>query len=293
MATYTNPAPGRVSSAFTPARRHPVTGKVQPHEGTDVANATGTPVAAVHDGVVTRSETLSAAYDHLQWVWVAGDGVETRYLHLSRRDVRVGARVRAGDRLGLMGASGRVTGPHLHLEVHVGGRAIDPVQWLVERGVTLGVDPAPGDPIPLPKHLPEDTMIRTTRKRTKNVPLPLKKWKTVPLNNNGDLSAVTSPGRATITSYVALSGVPKGAEVQLRSVVVETDAKGASAKTISRGPIVEVLGSGGQTFGQIVAPVDVPEVHGSRQRRARLEIYATTPGVTLTSVTTITDQIPA
>lgn len=293
MATYTNPARGRISSAFNPKRKHPVTGLIAPHEGADVAGPTGTPVLAAHDGVVTRSETLSAAYDHLQWVWVAGDGVETRYLHLSRRDVRVGTRVRAGDRLGLMGATGRVTGPHLHLEVHVDGRAIDPVPWLAARGVTLGVDPVAGDPIPLPNRLPEDTMIRTTRKRTKPFSLPLKKWKTVPLNNGGDLSAVTSPGRATITSYVALTGLPKGAEVQLRSVVVETDAKGASAKTISRGPIVEVIGSGGATFGQIVAPVDVPEVHGSRQRRARLEIYATTPGVTLTSVTTITDHIPA
>lgn len=293
MTTYTNPAVGRISSGFNPARKHPVTGKVQPHEGTDVANETGIPVYAAHSGTVTRSETLSEAAGRLQWIWLSVDGVETRYLHLSRRDVFVGQHVRAGDRIGLMGASGRVTGPHLHLEVRLDGRAVDPVPWLAARGVTLGIDPTPGSTIPLPTDLSEDKMIRTTRTRTKKFALPLKKWKSLPLNNSGDLSAVTSPGRATITSYVKLTGLPKGAEVQLRVAVVETDAKGANAKTVSRGPIVEVVGTSGATFGQIVAPVDVHAIHGSRQRRARIEIYATTPGVTLTSATTITDHIPA
>lgn len=291
--TYSNPAPGRISSRYDPARRHPVTGEVRPHEGTDVAGPTGTPVLAVHDGVVTRSETLSPTYGRLQRVYVSDGSLETRYLHLSRRDVVVGQRVRAGDRLGLMGATGFVTGPHLHLEVRLGGRAIDPEPWLAARGITLGVDPAPGTPIQLPTDLPEDQMIRTTRRRTKNLRLPKGTWKTLPLNNDGHTSAVTSPGRATITSYLALAGVPRGREVQVRAIVVETDAKGAAAKIVDRGPIVEIIGTDGTTFGQIVAPVDIPKTTGPRERRARIQVLALDDGVTLTDARTITDHIPA
>ncbi|WP_102509084.1 M23 family metallopeptidase [Sanguibacter massiliensis] len=141
MTTYTNPAKGRISSAFNPRRKHPVTGKVQPHEGADVANATGTPVVAVHAGTVTRSETLSATYGRLQRIFVTSGSLETRYLHLSRRDVKVGQRVKRGQRIGLMGASGFVTGPHLHLEVRRNGVAVDPVPLLEAAGVDLGVGP--------------------------------------------------------------------------------------------------------------------------------------------------------
>lgn len=138
MAAYTNPASGRVSSPFNPRRKHPVTGKVTPHEGTDVANATGTPVYAVHDGVVTRSETLSAAHGRLQWVWITSGNTETRYLHLSRRDVKVGQKVKAGQKIGLIGATGFVTGPHLHVETRVNGKPVDPQVWFAQRGVDLG-----------------------------------------------------------------------------------------------------------------------------------------------------------
>lgn len=146
MATYTNPAPGRISSAFNPARRHPITGKVQPHEGTDVANVTGTPVVAVHAGTVTRSETLSATYGKLQRIFITSGTLETRYLHLSRRDVKVGQKVKRGQRIGLMGATGFVTGPHLHLEVRRRGVPVDPVPVLEAAGVDLGKGryPAPG-----------------------------------------------------------------------------------------------------------------------------------------------------
>lgn len=147
--------------------------------------------------------------------------------------------------------------------------------------------------IPLPTDLPEDQMIRTTRRRTKNVRLPKGTWKTLPLNDKGHTSAVTSPGRATITSYLALAGVPRGREVQVRAIVVETDAKGAAAKIVERGPIVELIGTGGMTFGQIVAPVDIPKTTGPRERRARIQVLALDDGITLTDARTITDHIPA
>lgn len=143
MTTYTNPAKGRISSAFNPRRKHPVTGKVQPHTGTDVANVTGTPIVAIHAGTVTRSTTYSVTFGHLQEIRVTAGTLETRYLHLSRRDVKAGQKVKKGQRLGLMGATGFVTGPHLHVEVRRNGVAVDPVPFLEAAGVDLGVGPYP------------------------------------------------------------------------------------------------------------------------------------------------------
>lgn len=59
-----------------------------------------------------------------------GNGLRTRYAHLSRLGVRGGMQVNTGDTIGLMGASGRATGSHLHFEVRVHGRATDPLDWL-------------------------------------------------------------------------------------------------------------------------------------------------------------------
>ncbi|WP_165375386.1 M23 family metallopeptidase [Sanguibacter massiliensis] len=290
--TYSNPAPGRISSRYDLARLHPVTGEVRPHEGTDVAGPTGTPVLAVHDGVVTRSETLSPTYGRLQRVYVSDGSLETRYLHLSRRDVVVGQRVSAGDRLGLMGTSGFVTGPHLHLEIRVGGRAIDPEPWLAARGITLGVDPAPGTPIPLPTDLPEDAMRRTTHTRTKALALPLA-WKTLPVNDKGHVSACTTVGRGTLVADLTLTGVPRGREVQVRAIVVESDPDGKNAKIVHRGSIVEIIGTGGSTFGQIVAPFELAKIVGRRERRVRIQALALDKGIRLVHLTTTVDHIPA
>lgn len=139
-STYSNPAPGRLSSPFNPSRTHPITGKVQPHNGADVAAELGTPVRAAHAGTVrTGYEEHGGGH----WVIVTSGDVETRYLHLSRRDVTPGQTVQAGQQLGLMGTSGASTGVHLHFEVRVKGVPTDPVPWLTARGVTFGTDPAP------------------------------------------------------------------------------------------------------------------------------------------------------
>jgi murein DD-endopeptidase MepM/ murein hydrolase activator NlpD len=83
-----------------------------PHMGVDVAAPAGSPIVAAADGVVRMAETLfltgnTILIDH-------GYGLETSYAHLSRLDVKPGQRVRQGEQIGLLGATGRVTGPHLH-----------------------------------------------------------------------------------------------------------------------------------------------------------------------------------
>ena len=94
------------------------------HTGQDFAAATGTPVAAMRDGVVAVEYPAWAGnlvrIDH-------GGGVETWYAHLSRVDVVSGQQIEAGQVLGAVGSEGNSTGPHLHLEVRLDGEPIDPM----------------------------------------------------------------------------------------------------------------------------------------------------------------------
>jgi murein DD-endopeptidase MepM/ murein hydrolase activator NlpD len=101
----------------------------QPHTGADYALAEGTPVLASADGTVVLAEDLFYAgnaviVDH-------GDGLFTMYFHLSEPSVRSGESVRRGDRVGLVGSTGRATGPHLFFGVRRHGARIDP-QFLLE-----------------------------------------------------------------------------------------------------------------------------------------------------------------
>lgn len=115
----------RVSSNFNPRRLHPVTGRVSPHNGTDFAMPTGTPVVSIGDGVVTRVENHPFAGRYLEIQH--GSTYKTRYLHMHRIDVRRGDSIQRGQRIGLSGATGRVTGPHLHFELHINGRPVNPM----------------------------------------------------------------------------------------------------------------------------------------------------------------------
>ncbi|MGU3410442.1 M23 family metallopeptidase [Microbacterium sp. M1A1_1b] len=103
------------------------------HQGLDFAAATGTPVVAAMPGRVV-SAGVSGGYGNQVLVQHAG-GLQTRYGHLSRIDVAVGQVVTAGERVGAVGSSGVSTGPHLHFEVIVGGRPVDPAAWLDARGL--------------------------------------------------------------------------------------------------------------------------------------------------------------
>lgn len=120
---YPTPSRWRLSSGFDPKRLHPVTGRIAPHNGTDFATPVGTPVVSTGDGVVvmTRSHPYAGNY-----VVIKHDSTyNTRYLHLSKILVRKGQKVSRGQRIGLSGKSGRVTGPHLHYELIKRGRPVN------------------------------------------------------------------------------------------------------------------------------------------------------------------------
>lgn len=98
------------------------------HKGTDFAAPHGTPIYATADGVVTHAGWLSG-YGRLVKIKHAF-GIETRYAHQSRIRVKVGQRVSRGDRIGDMGNSGRSTGTHLHYEVRVDGKSVNPMTYI-------------------------------------------------------------------------------------------------------------------------------------------------------------------
>jgi murein DD-endopeptidase MepM/ murein hydrolase activator NlpD len=109
-------------------RRDPKTGGRRMHAGVDFAASTGTPLYATADGVVIHAG-WSSGYGRL--VKIQHEfGIETRYAHLSKLNVTKGQRVSRGDRIGDMGASGRVTGVHLHYEVRVGGKPVNPMVYI-------------------------------------------------------------------------------------------------------------------------------------------------------------------
>ena len=115
----------RISSGFNPYRKHPVTGRIAPHNGTDWAAPVGTPVVSTGDGVVvmTRKHPYAGNYVVIQH----GSIYKTRYLHLSKILVHKGQKVTRGQRIGLSGQTGRVTGPHIHYELIIRGRPVNPV----------------------------------------------------------------------------------------------------------------------------------------------------------------------
>ena len=104
------------------------------HTGLDFAAPTGTPIRAIVDGTITRAD-IAGAYGNLTTL-EAPDGTVLYYAHQSAIHVTVGQRVTAGTVIGKVGATGNVTGPHLHLEVRVGGIPTDPDRWLRTRGLT-------------------------------------------------------------------------------------------------------------------------------------------------------------
>ena len=118
---------GYISSRFG-TRRDPFNGRSRMHNGMDYAGPTGTPIYAVAGGVVSFSGRKggfgnAVEVDH-------GNGLVSRYGHLSEALVSEGLVVKKGDKIALMGSTGRSTGSHLHLEILQGGEAIDPQGYL-------------------------------------------------------------------------------------------------------------------------------------------------------------------
>ncbi len=109
----------RVSSNFNPNRLHPIYKTKRPHRGTDYAAPTGTPVYAAGDGRVVEAGYTRA---NGNYVFIQhGESYKTHYLHLHKRQVKRGQRVKQGELIGSVGSTGAATGPHLHYEFLVHG----------------------------------------------------------------------------------------------------------------------------------------------------------------------------
>ena len=120
-----------ISSGFSYNRLHPLLGVRRPHTAVDISADVGTPVIATGAGRVTFAGTKTGygriiEIDH-------GDGYESRYAHLGRITVRAGVQVRRGETLGEVGVSGMATGPNLHYEILIDGRAVNPVGYFLDR----------------------------------------------------------------------------------------------------------------------------------------------------------------
>jgi murein DD-endopeptidase MepM/ murein hydrolase activator NlpD len=109
-------------------RRDPFNGHAAMHAGLDFKGAIGSPIFAAADGRVTFAGWKSGYGQAIEITH--GNGMLTRYAHLSRIGVKVGQEVDAGDTIGGLGSTGRSTGPHLHFEVRINDRAVNPRPFL-------------------------------------------------------------------------------------------------------------------------------------------------------------------
>ena len=121
------PVEGPVTGSFG-EREDPFNGEGAFHSGVDISSNYGHPVIAPADGVVTEAETMGG-YGRLIQIQ-HGNGISTRYGHLSGFAVRPGDRVRRGQLIGFVGLTGRSTGPHLHYEVRVYNTPVNPQKYL-------------------------------------------------------------------------------------------------------------------------------------------------------------------
>jgi murein DD-endopeptidase MepM/ murein hydrolase activator NlpD len=128
------PTQGFLTSKFSFIRYHPILHENRPHEGIDITAAYGSQIVAPAAGRVVKvgwesGYGLMVVLDH-------GYGLETRYAHCSRTAARVGQAVKRGDLLGWVGSTGLSTGPHLHYEVLVNGRPVDPLRFILPDAIT-------------------------------------------------------------------------------------------------------------------------------------------------------------
>ncbi len=122
------PVQGWVTSGFG-FRTNPFTGLNQMHEGMDISNRPGTLVVAPADGIISD---IGSDWAHGKILVIShGFGMMTRYSHLNKVLVRVGQKVKRGDKIAEVGMSGKTTGPHLHYEVRLNGIPVNPMRYIL------------------------------------------------------------------------------------------------------------------------------------------------------------------
>lgn len=127
------PTAGIFRSGFSSARAHPLLDRTMPHEGIDVSAPRGTPIMAAARGRVTFAGWRSG---YGQTVEINhGYGYQTLYGHADKLLVRVGQVVDRGDIIAQVGSTGLATSPHLHYEVRVGGRPVNPMNFILQGAV--------------------------------------------------------------------------------------------------------------------------------------------------------------
>jgi murein DD-endopeptidase MepM/ murein hydrolase activator NlpD len=127
------PTAGWLSSNFSLSRFHPILHYARPHEGIDVSAPMGAPIVAPAGGVVQRV-TWETGYGNVLEI-DHGDGIVTKYAHCSKVLVRAGQRVKRGQIIANVGSTGLSTGPHVHYEIHVNGKVVDPLTYVLPEGV--------------------------------------------------------------------------------------------------------------------------------------------------------------
>lgn len=127
------PVEGRLMSSFG-GRTDPFSGEGAIHTGVDLQAPAGTPVRAAADGIVVYAE-WSGGYGRLVKI-DHGGGLQTCYAHLSRFTVVPGQEIRRGDIIGQSGSSGRVTAPHVHYEIRIGGTPVNPYPYLASSAIS-------------------------------------------------------------------------------------------------------------------------------------------------------------
>lgn len=122
------PVQGWVTSGFG-FRTNPFTGLAQMHEGLDISNRVGTPIVAPANGIISDVGNDIAVGKVV--VIFHGFGITSRYGHLNKVFVKVGQRVKRGDKIAEVGMTGKTTGPHLHYEVKINGVSVNPVRYIL------------------------------------------------------------------------------------------------------------------------------------------------------------------
>jgi murein DD-endopeptidase MepM/ murein hydrolase activator NlpD len=146
------PVIGSIASRFSRSRRHPILRVVRPHLGVDVSARRGTQISAPAAG---RVSFVGRRFGFGLVVEIQhGNGVTTRYAHCASALVKEGTRVQRGVPIATVGTSGMATGPHLHYEVLVNGRQVDPLRFQIPQGSDSATAPVTPPPAATPKVAP-------------------------------------------------------------------------------------------------------------------------------------------